>query len=158
VDLDGTSASHPLARNELLAPGHWEISVPEGEYYVVSVRDSGQLATHMGAWWGFNAGTYTRLAIVLSSTPGTISGVVSTAGNPVAGAPILLQNETGTQVWAVRADPQGNYRIGGLAPGNYSVAAGFDLDMSGASATRQKATVSVAEGNTTTQALELVLP
>ena len=158
VDLDGAGEPHPLAREELLAPGHWEISVPPGDYYVASVRNSGQLATHAGAWWGFDAGTYTRLAVSLSSSPGTISGVVSTGGNPVAGAPVFLENAAGSQTWNTRSDPQGQYRIGGLAPGYYTIVSGFDLDLNDPSTARKTDTVNTAEGNTTVHALQLVLP
>ncbi len=159
VDLDGASETHPLATDELLAPGHWELSVPPGDYYVVSVRNFGSAAgAHNGEWWGFDASTYTRITVTLSSTPGTISGVVSTGGNPVAGAPVFLANSIGSQTWMVRADPQGNYRFGGLAPGEYSIVSGFDVDMNEVAWSRKPDTVSVAEGNTSVHALELVLP
>jgi hypothetical protein len=158
VDLDGASESHPLARNELLAPGFWEINVPPGDYYVASVRNSGAQSVHNGAWWGFDAGTYTRLAVSLSSSPATIAGVVSTGGNPVAGAPVFLTNEAGTQTWNARSGPQGNYSIGGLAPGTYTIISGFDLDLNDASTAHKTDTVSTGGGSTTTHALELVLP
>lgn len=156
VDLDGAGEPHPLGRNELLAPGHWELSVPEGEYFVLSVGNSGQQATHFGAWWGFDTGTYARVEVLLSSTPATVSGVVSTGGNPVAGAPVFLTSESGSQTWEVRADPAGNYRAGGLAPGRYSIVSGFDLDLGAPSMEQKTLTVYTSEGNTSVQALELI--
>ena len=158
VDLDGTAEAHALASDELLAPGHWEVSVPPGDYYVSSVRSFGALATAFGAWWGFDAGTYSRLAITLSSRPATISGVVSTGANPVSGAPIFLSNAAGSQTWTARSDPQGNYSIGGLAPGSYTIISGFDLDMDDGATLRKADAVSASEGGVTTHALELILP
>ena len=158
VDLDGAAEEHALKRNELLAPGHWEIQIPPGDYYISSVRNSGTLATRAGAWWGFDAGTYTRVAILLSSSPASIAGVVTTGGNPVAGAPIFLTNLGTGQAWTGRANPQGHYSMGGLAPGNYSIISGFDLDPNDLANAQKLSTVSTSEGNTSTQPLELVLP
>jgi hypothetical protein len=158
VDLDGAAEPHALASDELLAPGHWEISVPPGDYYVASIRSFGASAIQSGAWWGFDAGTYSRLAIALSPKPGTISGVVSTGGNPVAGAPIFLSNAAGSQTWTARSDPQGNYSLGGLAPGTYTIISGFDLDMDDSATVRKAEVLSASEGGVTTHALELVLP
>jgi hypothetical protein len=158
VDLDGAGESHALARDELLAAGHWEISVPPGDYYVASVRSSGTPAAHNGAWWGFDAGNYTRLAVMLSSSPATIAGVVSTSGNPVAGAPVFVQSAGGAQTWTARSNPQGNYSVGGLAPGTYNIVSGFDLDLNDPAAAPKFDIVSASEGNTTTHALEMILP
>jgi hypothetical protein len=158
VDLDGAGESHPLARDELPAPGHWEISVPRGDYYVASVRNSCTAATHSGAWWGFDSGTYTRLSVALSSTPCGISGVVFTNGNPVAGAPVFVGNAGGSQTWTVRSNPQGNYYLGGLAPGTYTIMSGFDVDLNDPATALKVDTVSASEGNTTAHALEMILP
>lgn len=157
VDLDGAGESHPLLFNEMLIPGYWEVNVPPGDYYVQSVRNAGAQATRAGAWYGFDTGSYTRLTIQLSSKPGTIAGVVSTRGNPVAGAPIFLFQTSSGQTWTGRADPRGNYSMGGLAPGTYNIVSGFDMDTGDPSTARKSDTVSASEGNTTTHALELVL-
>lgn len=157
VDLDGALDPHPLGPDEDLAPGHWEISVPRGDYYVQSVRSSNGLAAHAGAWWGFDTGNEARIAIQLSSRAASISGVVSTGGSPVAGAPIFVTQQGSGESWTGRSDPQGNYLMGGLAPSVYSIVSGFDLDLVGS---RQQKTelVTTSEGNTTVQTLELVLP
>jgi hypothetical protein len=154
VDLDGAGEPHPLTSNELLIPGHWEISVPNGDYYVQSIRNSGALATHSGAWYGFDTGTYTRLVVQLSSRPASISGVVSKDGNPVAGAPIFLTQMDSGQTWTGRSDPQGHYLMGGLAPGNYIIVSSFELDPADGLSAR-KADVVTQEGNVTT--VDLVL-
>lgn len=154
VDLDGAGEPHPLTTAELLIPGHWEISVPPGDYYVQSIRNSGALAAHAGEWWGFDTGTYTRLAIQLSSRPASISGVVRTKDNPMAGAPIFLAQMDSGQTWTGRSDAQGHYVMGGLAPGNYIIVSSFELDPADG-LTARKANVATQEGNVTT--VELVL-
>lgn len=156
VDLDGASESHPLVPNEILAPGHWELSVPTtSDYYAFAVRNQfGPPLARNGAWYGFDAGTYTRLWVQLSPRPASISGVVSTRGNPVAGAPIFLRDKDSGQTWTGRADPQGNYRMQGLAPGAYTIISGFDLDPDAI----KPDDVATAEGGNTVHPLELVLP
>jgi len=158
VDLDGAAEARQVAKDEFLLPGHWEISIPPGDYYVTSVRNSGTAATHSGEWWGFDSGSYTRLAVTLSSNTASIGGVVSTSGNPVTGAPVFLRNIGTGQTWNGRSDPQGHYSMGGLAPGNYAIVSGFDLDFSDASTSEKMVAVYVSEGNAAVQALELVRP
>ncbi len=159
VDLDGAFDQHPLGPDESFAPGHWEITVPRGDYYVQSVRSQGYPpAAHIGAWWGFDTGSNeARIGIQLSSRAASISGVVSTGGSPVAGAPIFVTQQGSGESWDGRSDPQGNYLIGGLAPGTYTIISGFDLDLVGPRSSKIDA-VSTSEGNTTAHALELVLP
>jgi hypothetical protein len=157
VDLDGATEPHPIGPDESLAPGHWEISVPRGDYYVQSVRSSGSPAAHVGAWWGFDTGSDARIGIQLSSRAASISGVVSTGGSPIAGAPIFVTQEGSGESWNGRSDPQGNYLMGGLAPGAYTIMSGFDLDLVGPRSSKID-TVSTSEGNTTVHALELILP
>jgi hypothetical protein len=158
VDLDGALDPHPLGPDESLAPGHWEISVPRGDYYVQSVRSLGfPPAAHVGAWWGFDTGSDARIGIQLSTRAASISGVVSTGGSPVAGAPIFLTQQGSGESWNGRSDPQGNYLMGGLAPGTYSIMSGFDLDIA-ASRSSKTETIGTSEGNTTVHALELILP
>jgi hypothetical protein len=159
VDLDGAGEAHPLAKNEVLAPGHWEVTVVPGSYYIYGVRNYfGVAAARAGLWWGFDTGTEARLLINLRSPASAISGLVSTHGNPVAGAPIFLMDTTSGQMWTGRSDPQGQYRMDGLNPSNYRIVSGFDLDAEDAAASRDASEVATYDGNTTTQALELVLP
>jgi len=158
IDLDGMTDAHPMGPDENFAPGHWEISVPRGDYYVQSVRGNITPAVHMGEWWGFDTSSDTRVGIQLSSRASSISGVVTTGGNPVAGAPIFLTQEGSGETWAGRTDPQGNYMMGGLAPGTYNIISGFDLDLLGGSFTRKAEKITTSEGNTTVHALELILP
>ena len=157
VDLDGATEPHPMGPDESFAPGHWEISVPRGDYYVQSVRSSNSPAAHVGSWWGFDTGSDARIGIQLSSRAASISGVVSTGGSPVAGAPIFVTQQGSGESWNGRSDPQGNYLMGGLAPGTYSIVSGFDLDLVGPRSSKID-TVSTSEGSTTVHALELVLP
>ena len=109
-----------------------------------------------GGWYGFDAGSYTRLVVSLTTPPSTISGVVSTGGNPVAGAPIFLTDIDSGQSWTARSDPQGNYSISGLAPGSYSIASGFDID--GAPTMRKPEIVRTSDASTSVHNLELMLP
>jgi hypothetical protein len=157
VDLDGAFDPHPLARDETLAPGHWEINIPRGNYYVESVRSSGSPAAHLGSWWAFDTGNNARIAISLNTRTSTISGVVSGNGDPVAGAPVYVTQQDSGEFWNVRSDPQGNYQVPNLAPGTYTVVSGFDIDLI-TPRPQKRYTVSLPQGSAAVQNLELVLP
>ena len=157
IDLDGARETHPMARDEALVPGHWELSVPQGAWYVRSVRSYGRPAPQAGAWYAFDAEAYTNVSVQLSGNYATISGVVSTKNNPVIGAPVyVMQVDTG-QSWTVRSDPQGNYTLIGLGPGTYSLISSFNLDLPDTVLAQPKRpdTVTLSEGATVVHALEL---
>ena len=80
---------------------------------------------------------------------------MTTGGSPVTGAPIFLTNTDSGQMLTVRSDQLGNYSIGGLGPGTYSIYSSFDSD---GPRMKNSDLVSVSEGGTATHALELILP
>jgi hypothetical protein len=158
VDLDGESDVHALQRDEMLIPGHWELTVPRGDYYVQSVRCYNQLCPQAGDWYAFESSTYRDVRIQLSTNSATISGLVKLKDNPVLGAPVFVTNVDTGQSWTVRADPQGHYAATGLGPGTYSLVSSFNIDdiedLSG-----KPVTVRVyGPGQTMTQDLELFRP
>ncbi len=154
VDLDGVSETHALGRNELFRPGHWELSVPRGDYFVQSVTNFRQPAPQSGSWYNFLAGSSTSVQVSLSTRVATVSGVVSAQGNPVSGAPVFLVETTTGESWAVRADPVGHYVIGGLGPGTYAIRSSFDIDgIEGFSS--KGGTFDVSLGSSTVRQLEL---
>ncbi len=155
VDLDGAQEAHALKRDELLEPGHWELAVPRGDYYVVAVRNNGRPVPPSGEWYPFEATNRLSVGVMLSTRAAKITGVVSSQGQPVGGAPIFLTQSATGQIWNARSDPQGNYSIGGLGPGNYIIISGFDLDNIFDS--RKADSVTTTEGDTTTHPLDLVL-
>jgi hypothetical protein len=128
VDLDGTSDVHTLARDEMPIPGHWELTVPRGDFYVQSVRCYNQPCSQAGDWYAFQSDSYRDVRIQLSSNYATISGVVKLKDNLVLGAPVFVNNVDTGQSWEVRADPQGHYAAIGLGPGTYTVLSSFDID------------------------------
>lgn len=156
VDLDGVSAARVFG-GELLIPGHWELSVPRGNYYVQSVRAYGRALVQAGDWYAFDVTSYTDVQVSLSTRYGAISGVVSTKGNPVTGAPVFVSLPATSQTWVIRSDPQGQYSVIGLGPGTYNLLSSFNLDGID-NASRQAVTVNVGAGETATLPLELLLP
>jgi hypothetical protein len=157
VDLDGAFDPHPLAQDERLPPGHWEINIPRGNYYVESVRSSGTPAAHLGSWWAFDTGNNARITISLNTRTATITGVVSGNSNPVAGAPVYVTQQESGESWTVRSDPQGNYRIPNLGTGTYSVVSGFDIDVI-TPRPQKRYSISLPPGGAAVQNLELELP
>jgi hypothetical protein len=158
VDLDGESDVHALGRDEMPIPGHWELTVPRGDYYVQSVRCYNRPCPQAGDWYAFESNSYRDVRIQLSSDSATISGIVKLKADPVLGAPVFVNNADTGQNWTVRSDPQGHYAATGLGPGTYTVVSSFNIDdienLSG-----KPVTVRVyGPGQTITQDLELLRP
>ncbi|HEU5022843.1 MAG TPA: carboxypeptidase-like regulatory domain-containing protein, partial [Bryobacteraceae bacterium] len=157
VDLDGESNVHALERDEMLAPGHWEVTVPRGGYYVQEARCYGRPCAQSGDWYAFESGAYRNVRIDLSTNYAVITGVVRLKDSPVLGAPVFVTNIDTGQSWNVRADPQGHYTVNGLGPGKYMVMSSFnmeEIDLSSKAITD----VQLYPGQTFTKDLELQRP
>jgi hypothetical protein len=157
INLDGESDLHALERDERLLPGHWEVTVPRGGYYVQEVRCYGRPCPQAGDWYGFESGSYRDVHIQLSTNYATITGVVRYKDNPVLGAPVFVTNIDTGQNWNVRADPQGHYTVIGLGPGKYSLMSSFDVDEINLSS-KPITDVQLYPGQTVTKDLEISRP
>ncbi len=167
VDLDGTGPPRTLRTDEPLPPGHWELTLqPPASYYLASIRSQfgGEAASRDEGWFGLYLGNSARLQIVLAPRPGTISGVVSTAGKAVAGATVYLElynpdgPEKRLQLWNLRTDPDGRFTFPQLAPGRYRVLSSFDFDPDDVNLMDRADVVTLKEGDSVTKALEMLLP
>jgi hypothetical protein len=165
MDIDGTGPERELKPNEALLPGMWEIRAITGpEHYVESM--AGLYASSYGSrsddWFAVRLGTMLR--VTLSAAPASIRGIVSTNGNPIAGAPVFLEwrnlrlREPELRLLGTRTDTRGNYSFNGLAPGEYRLLSSFDFDPEDAFEMNQAVSFNLGEGETKTQALEAVLP
>ncbi len=157
VDLDGESDVHALARDEMPVPGHWELTVPRGGYYVSDVRCYGQPCAQAGDWYAFESGSHRDVRIYLSTNYATITGIVRFRDNPVLGAPVFVTNIDTGQNWNVRADPKGHYTVIGLGPGKYTVVSSFNMDEIDLSS-KPITDVQLYPGQTATKDLELSRP
>jgi len=123
--------------------GHYSIlGVAPGSYIVDAYAATYQTAT-TGAI--VLADETTTVNFSLESSPGTLSGIVTSAmgGSPIVGALVQVLFDDIVLDTAL-TDSSGNYTITGLAPGSYTVTA--------AAATFEEATVGaiIASGETTT--------
>jgi hypothetical protein len=109
------------------------------------------------------SGSQNVVKFVLSSTPSTLSGTVrGSGGDAVAGVPVFLEaydldpRKRLSEIRATRTNGQGQYQIGGLAPGVYRLLSTFDYRMPDSvemEAALAK-TVKVEEGSNAVQDLE----
>lgn len=82
----------------------------------------------LGYWLEQQLHTLSEPSFGPTPEPGAIRGVVRFAGAPVSGVSVLVAERTGTPHTA-RTDSQGGYRIEGVPPGQYVLAAtGADFD------------------------------
>lgn len=163
VDLDGPLPERTLAPGETIPPGHWEVTVRNATaHYVVSVQgDEKQTAKANDGWFEIDAGNAPHILITLSSKPASVSGVVSSGGGPVLGAPVYMElfapdtGQTG-QSWSARTDARGNYTFSGLPPGSYRLLSSFDLDFDDPAAREKAVTVILREGDAASQSLAMI--
>lgn len=116
--------------------------VPEG-MYIKSILAGGRDVTH--APMDLTSGSGGRIEVLLSPNAAELTGIVkSQKGDAVPGAVVRLWNGDPDDVRTVMADENGTFRLGGLAPGEYSVFGwkGPDTDPDPAGS----ATVKVTEG------------
>jgi hypothetical protein len=167
VDLDGTGPVRVLRPDQPVPPGRWEFTLQAPpQYYLSMIRSqfSGEPFTKDDGWFGMSLGNQARLQIVLTPRPASVSGIVSQAGRPVAGAAVYLElfnpdvTDKRLQLWTVRSDATGNYAFAQLAPGRYRVLSSFDFDSEDPFVMEKAAVVSLKEGDTVSRALDLLLP
>jgi hypothetical protein len=166
--LDGPGPEIALSAGQVLGPGHWEFTMrPDPSHHLVYVRNDGDITPQPVAWDGWFAldiGNAPHLQVTLSAKPASISGVVSSSSKPVIGAPVFLElvnpdsPELSLQSWSVRADPQGRFVFNGLAPGIYRLMSSLAIEFDDPIARQKSVTVTLSEGDTVTQPLEMIVP
>ncbi len=126
------------ARTGIL-PGRYDVALgPTPAWYVVSVSGPRPEGLDPGRADGWNEiilppNTSNTIKFVLSSSPGTLHGVVrDTGGAPVVGIPVFLEaydlerRKRVKDFQIFRTDINGQYHFTGLAPGAYRLLATFD--------------------------------
>jgi hypothetical protein len=167
VDLDGTGPPRAVKQRDPIVPGHWEFQAQvSDDYYVKSIGSqfNGQSESTEDGWFGLDLGTSSQIVVTLSGRPGSVSGLVTTGGKPVAGAAVYLElfdpqlPNPRVRIGEARCDAQGNYKFSGLAPGSYRALSSFDFDPEDRLAMEKAIVITLREGDNATQALDLVLP
>lgn len=141
-DLSETEPPREItASRAILAPGHWEFRAraPEG-YYVESISNifgyrrgtrQQRLPDSFDVFIEYRAAA--RIRVVVSDQGASIEGTVVSGGQPVPGAPIFLWPVGDNARRSLGGSPQtlsdteGRYRLSGLPPGEYRLAASFDI-------------------------------
>jgi hypothetical protein len=138
---------------------------PGPSHYLVSIQNDGDKSppTSIDGWFTLDIGSAPRLHITLSAKPASVSGLVTSASQPIVGAPVFLQlvnpeaPELALQSWNARADAQGNFSFTGLAPGVYRLMSSYDVDFDDPLARSKAAILTLHEGETPTQPIEMIL-
>jgi len=166
VDLDGPGPSQAMRAEESLIPGHWEfLAQTDNGHYVASMQQTGVAPTvENEGWFGFDIERPARIHVTVSSRPASVAGVVSMGGKPVPGAPVYLEKVdperlgSRLRLWTARADAEGHYRFGGLAPGSYRLLGSFDYDSEDRFPVDAAHTIALSEGDNIALALAMALP
>lgn len=107
------------------------LSATSGGWYIKSARISGVDATHRGFDFGFAQETFRDALIQIAPATGVISGrVARQSGGPAGGCTVIVFSidrekwfETSSYVKRAHSSPDGSFRVDGLPPGDYYVAA-----------------------------------
>jgi hypothetical protein len=123
----------------LLPPGRWELMLNPPFGFYVSAFSSPTSRPSAGnlrpdGWNEIFLNGFGLMRFSLTGGPGSVHGMVTAAGDAVAGAPVYLEaydpvnRKRLTDLRSARADLRGMYRFDGLAPGLYRVLATFEYD------------------------------
>ena len=136
----------PISGKVPLLPGRWDVAlVPTSAYCVVGFTPPQPDPANQGRTDGWNemllaSGSLNVVKFVLSSAPSTLTGTVKNpSGDPVAGVPVFIEpydldpRKRLAEIRATRANAQGQYSFGGLAPGVYRLLGSFDYQTPDAS-------------------------
>ena len=166
LDLDGPGPEGSLSPGQSLTPGPLEFTVRPGPaHYLVAIQNDGDKSpppANMDGWFAVDIGNAPRLHITLSAKPASVSGLVTSASQPIIGAPVFLQlinpdaPELALQSWTARADAQGNFTFTGLAPGTYRLMSSYDVDFDDPLARSKAAMLTLHEGDAATQPIEMI--
>ena len=152
-----------------LLPGRWDVALaPTAGYCVVGFTPPQADAADQGRSDGWNeillaAGSQNVVKFVLSSAPSTLTGTVKDAsGDAVAGVPVFIEpydldpRKRIAEVRSTRTNAQGQYSVGGLAPGAYRLLGTFDYQMPSPAEMEEAhaKTVKVEEGSSAVLDLE----
>jgi hypothetical protein len=121
------------------------LSTTSEGWYVKSARINGVDATHRGFDFGLAQQTFREALIQVSHATGIISGrVADESGGPAGGGAVVVFSTdrerwfpTSSYLKRAQSSPDGSFRIGGLPPGDYYVAA-IDPKQSGDSGNWQE--------------------
>jgi hypothetical protein len=137
-DLAGTGPVQQFTLGSLsrvlLFPGHWEIMAAPPEGYYVSQFYGARNNNGRPEGWNDTvvAGFLNRVRVTVAHGPGSIHGVVQSAGKAATAAPVFLETwnpvtrERLLDPRETRTDMSGRYRFDGLPPGDYRVLSTFD--------------------------------
>ena len=111
-------------------PGKYHLSILGSRVYVQSVQ-LGQIAMEGATLDLRNGSGGATLGVRVASATGVVQGTVRDEKGPVAGARVLLGEETGDRVnpSIAMAKEDGTYTFTGVAPGKYKIFAMDDADL-----------------------------
>ena len=171
-DIAGPGATEVLSldnnRRVHLSSGPWQLAIPPNPAFYVagfSGPPVPQSQLRPEGWNDVIVGAGGSVKFTLASDPGAVHGTVWSSGQAVVGAPVFLEASDVeparrlSEAFATRTDIQGQYRISGLAPGNYRLFASFEYstaDSTTMSAARAKP-IRIENASDSQQDLDLYL-
>jgi hypothetical protein len=112
-------------------PGRWEVALAPNLSYCPIGFEPADNSVRADGWHEILVlASPTVVKFVVSSSPAILSGTVRNAnGEPVAGVPVYVQSEGRGPIHSTSTEANGQYSVGGLAPGVYRVLASFDYQL-----------------------------
>ncbi len=168
LDLDGPGAEASLSPGQSLTPGPLEFIVRPGpSHYLVSIQNDGEKSPPPAAidgWFAFDIGNAPRLRITLSAKPASVSGLVTSASQPIIGAPVFPWTSSIRRYPRTRpcnppdsAEPTRRETSPSWASRwQRRLMSGYDVDFDDPLARSKAAMLTLHEGDVVTQPLEMI--
>ena len=162
VDLDGIGPERRYSAGETLLPGRYQIQLrpPADDLWMSSLADGQREREMQDGWFGTEAGNFLHWLITVRGGAPSLSGAVTQEKAAVPGAPVYIgkydaQGNNRQQLWQLRADANGQYRLAGLTPGAYRVLSSFDFDTEDRYAMEKAPLLVLKEGDKTVHDLTI---
>lgn len=159
VDLDGISPEKQIGSEPML-PGSYQFQLrpPSDDIWMTGLSDGQREHEMAEGWFSGEVGNYSSLRIDVKGAAPSLTGAVVLDKIPAIGAPVYIgeydpSGNTRLQLWQLRSDTTGHYRLGGLHPGTYRVLSSFDFDTEDRYAMGKAPLITLKEGDKAVQDL-----
>jgi hypothetical protein len=145
-----------------MLPGSYQLQLrpPSDDIWMTGLSDGQREHDVEEGWFSAEFGNFTNLRVDVRGGAPSLTGAVVLDKTPAIGAPVYIgeydpSGTTRLQLWQLRSDTTGHYRLSGLHPGTYRVLSSFDFDTEDRYAMVKAPLITLKEGGAAVQDLSV---